>query len=71
MAAFRTLQQRSEARDSHAIQIRRVEVDNAVSVSTQTLAGQVATWKLRNFGDDNVYNQMWTVRLCYYKAEQG
>ena len=70
MAAYRTFQQRSEARDSHAIRVRRVEIDHAVSASMQTLAGQVATSKLPNFGDDDddVCNQMWTVKLCCYKA---
>jgi len=58
MAAFRTLQQRSEERNRHAIQIRRVEVDNAVSASMQTLDSQVATSKLPNFDDDDVSNQI-------------
>ena len=60
MAAFRTFQQRSEVRDRHATQVYRVVNDNAVSASVQTLAGQVATSKLPNFGDndDDVYNRI-------------
>ena len=58
MAAYRTLQQRSMQRDRHATQTCRVEVDNTVSASMQTLDGQVATSKLPNFGDDDVCNRI-------------
>jgi len=58
MAALRTFQQRSVQRDGHAIQLCRVEADNAVSASMQTLDGQVATSKLPNLGDDDVDNRI-------------
>lgn len=54
MAALQTLQQRSVQRGGHAIPVYRVEVDDAVSVSMQTLDGQAATSKHGNIGDDDV-----------------